>query len=167
MHKKLLLAAMLMFSAMSYANVTAEISGVKFGMNYAEASKQFETQFGLPIAITPTQIAYKNKEYMGLKFQDVVFNFQKNQEGDTFLNEARLTIKSSTRTQAQRWVEMIAKKLKEKYPGMTWDLEDDGTKFYKGGTSPVNNSYLFTVYMYRFQGQYLAVLRYGPLPYVK
>lgn len=104
---------------------------------------------------------------MGLKFQDVVFNFQKNQEGETFLNEARLTIKSSTRTQAQRWVEMIAQKLKEKYPGMTWDLEDDGTKFYKGGTSPVNNSYLFTVYMYRFQGQYLAVLRYGPLPYVK
>lgn len=167
MKKIFLLAAFITCSMLAKATHTAEVSGVEFGANYAEASKQFVTLFGMPVATTPSQIIYKEKEHLGVKFDDVVFKFQHDDTGTTFLNEARLTIVSSTRAQARLWVEKIAEKLIEKYPGTSWDLEDDGSKFYKGGTSPVNQTYLFTIYMYRSGGKYLSVLRYGPLPYVK
>lgn len=167
MKKNILLAALIIISLVGNAATKADFSGVEFGVNYAEASQQLETLFGIPTATSPTQIAYKNKEHLGLTFNDVVFNFQKNSEGKTFLNEARLTRKAATKAEARQQVEEMAKRMSEKYPGTSWDLEENGNKFYKGGTSPVNNSYLFTIYMYRSNGQYLAVLRYGPLPYVK
>ena len=48
-----------------------------------------------------------------------------------------------------------------------FDWEDESTPFYKGGMSPLGNSYLFTVCIYPVNNGYTTVLRYGPLPYVK
>ena len=63
---------------------------------------------------------------------------------------------------AQKRMEDIAREL-GKTEGLSRDIEDNNTWFYKGGISPVGVSHLFTIYTYPKQGTYGTELRYGPV----
>ena len=104
---------------------------------------------------------------MGVRFQELTFGFQKNGKGRTYFNEARFTLQAGSKVNARKYVELIANRMADEYPGVSKDLEEDGSPFYKGGTSPFIGNYLFTIYVYPGRNGYQTVLRYGPLPYVK
>ena len=105
--------------------------------------------------------------FKGLKFEKAIFKFQTDSLGNTYFSEARFTSSPTNKRGALKDIEVLAKTMDQDYPGVTIDWEDESTPFYKGGMSPLGNSYLFTVCIYPVNNGYTTVLRYGPLPYVK
>lgn len=166
---KCIFAAMfaLFISATAHAGSDAGIQGVAFGTNYETALEEIKGQFGTPTAINDKQIEYRNMVFKGVKFEKVTFNFQADKEGNTYFSEARFTSRPVNRKDALKDVEALAKTMDKDYPGVTIDWEDGSIPFYKGGSSPIESNYLFTVCIYPTGNAYTTVLRYGPLPYVK
>ncbi|WP_315381116.1 hypothetical protein [Hoylesella loescheii] len=157
----------LLISASAYANNNANIQGVAFGTNYETALAGIKSQFGTPLSANKRQIVYKNMTFKGVKFDKATFNFQTDSLGNTYFSEARFTSTPVNKKNALKDVEALAKTMDKDYPGVTIDWEDDDMPFYKGGLSPIENNYLFTVCIYPSGNAYTTVLRYGPLPYVR
>ena len=105
--------------------------------------------------------------FKGVRFEKVTFNFQTDEQGNTYFSEARFTSRPVNKKNALKDVESLAMTMDKDYPGVTIDWEDGDMPFYKGGSSPVENNYLFTVCIYPAGNAYTTVLRYGPLPYVR
>lgn len=157
----------LLISATAYADSNANIQGIAFGTNYETALKEIKGQFGAPTAVNGKQIEYRNMTFKGIKFEKVTFKFQADEQGNTYFSEARFTSSPVNKKSALKNVEALAKTMDKDYPGVTVDWEDDNMPFYKGGSSPIENNYLFTVCIYPAGNAYTTVLRYGPLPYVR
>ena len=149
------------------AHSVVDVSGIVFGTSYEEALQAIEEQFGKPLSRTESRVVYRDKDFMGVRFQELTFGFQKDDEGRTYFNEARFTLQAGSKANACKYVETIANRMADEYPGVSKDLEEDGSPFYKGGASPFIGNYLFTIYVYPGRNGYQTVLRYGPLPYVK
>ena len=157
----------LLISATAFAESNANIQGVAFGTNYETALKGIKGQFGTPTSINNKQIEYRNMTFKGVRFEKVTFNFQTDEQGNTYFSEARFTSRPVNKKNALKDVESLAMTMDKDYPGVTIDWEDNDMPFYKGGSSPVENNYLFTVCIYPVGNAYTTVLRYGPLPYVR
>ncbi|WP_311441673.1 hypothetical protein [Hoylesella enoeca] len=163
MKKLFTLAFALILSVTGSAKQEASVSGMTFGMDYTQAVQQIEAQFGKPAIATEQQLTYNDAQFMGIRFHQVNFKFGQNKSGNIVLNEARFTVLSKDKHSAQRFTQLIAKKMEADYPDLSMDIEDDGAPFYKGGSSPVDNSRLFTIYQFRQNGKYASVLRFGPI----
>ena len=50
---------------------------------------------------------------------------------------------------------------------ISYDEEDGGDVFYKGGTSPLGYGKLFTIFTSPMDGRWTAQLRFGPFKNVK
>lgn len=154
-------------SLFARAKNDAGIEGVAFGSNYETTLAGIRSTFGTPIQANKQQIVYKDMTFKGLKFEKAIFKFQTDSLGNTYFSEARFTSSPTNKRSALKDIEVLAKTMDKDYPGVTIDWEDESTPFYKGGMSPLGNSYLFTVCIYPVNNGYTTVLRYGPLPYVK
>lgn len=131
-----------------------------FGSSYTQASQIIETQFGKPESTNRNNIVYKNKIYKGLKFDLIEFNFT-DDEDKSYLSEARFFIMSPNKIKAKQQLQSLVKSFEKDF-SLSHDIEDDGTDFYKGGLSPNNNDFLFTLYTYKKNNKYTTELRYGP-----
>lgn len=156
MRKIFILMAMFVTLAVNAQRVE-KVGTVELGKPYAEALEAIKAEFGEPVSVSEDQVVYSKKNFRGFTYDEVKFRFK----GGIF-NEARFFVKVGSKAAAQKRMEDIAKEMKSTY-NVSRDVEDDMSWFYKGGTSPVGVSHLFTIYTYPRQGSYGTELRYGPV----
>lgn len=134
---------------------------VKFGLPRSEVVSVFTQLWGCPVETTESAVTFYNVELDGFCFDRAVLGFEAGAHGDYF-NQARLFITRPVRRQAVVQRDSLARTLSTQYGyGITRDYEENGNKFYKGGTSPEGIGFLFTIYTQRRQGQWSTELRYG------
>ena len=156
--KKLLLLMGILFSMTVSAQRVAKVGTVELGLPYAEALQAIKAEFGEPVSVTENQeVVFGKKNFCGFNYDEVKFRFKNGR-----FNEARFFMKVGSKAGAQKRMEDIAREL-GKTEGLSRDIEDNNTWFYKGGVSPVGVSHLFTIYTYPKQGTYGTELRYGPV----
>lgn len=152
----LLLTGLILGQAMA-----ADFLPVRFGLPKVEAISAFTQLWGCPVETTENAITFYNVELDGFCFNRVVLGFEDATHGGYF-NQARLFITRPVRRQAVIQRDSLARTLSTQYGyGITRDYEENGNKFYKGGTSPEGIGFLFTIYTQRRQGQWSTELRYG------
>lgn len=156
--KKLLILLCLAFS-ISASAIVDHFVAVDFGTKRHEALRSIKARFGEPNAEEDNSIVYYDKEWNGYRFTKIVFGFEQPSRGGYF-NEARFFVAEPTRKAAVCQREALVTKLREKY-SITHDYEENGNKFYKGGTSPEGIGFLFTVYTQKREGRWTTELRYG------
>lgn len=156
MRKAFLMIAMLVSLAVSAQRVE-KVGTAELGKPYAEALEAIKAEFGEPVSVSEDQVVYSRKNFRGFTYDEVKFRFR-----DGKFNEARFFVKVGSKAAAQKRMEDIARELKSSYD-ITRDVEDDMSWFYKGGSSPVGVSHLFTIYTYPRQGSYGTELRFGPV----
>lgn len=163
--KKVLLFALLqvIFCGNILAGKDVKVAGVTLGTDYLHTLDTLKAQFGVPLHVTTRRVTFKDHDYMNMHFDNLVFGFARDAEGNRYFNEASFEMISKTKAEALKKMEQIAKQLTAAGEKLSWDMEWDGKPFYKGGASPVKPAYLYTVYMYFRDGQYKSLLRYGPI----
>ena len=154
--KGIVMAALLSAALDAGAQQVAKIGRVELGRPYAEAVEEIKGEFGEPAEAGETVVRYKDRSYKGVHFAEVAFVFR-----DGRLSEAKFSCKPEPRQAAVRRMASIVKAWEGDYT-ITEDVEDGGTPFYKGGSSPVGIGPLFTIYSMPGGGGQSASLRYGP-----
>ena len=144
--KKILLLMGILFSMTVSAQRVAKVGTVELGIPYAEALSAIKAEFGEPVSVSSDEVIYGKKNFRGFNYDEV----------------KRFFMKVGSKGGAQKRMEDIAREL-GKTEGLSRDIEDNNTWFYKGGISPVGVSHLFTIYTYPKQGAYGTELRYGPV----
>lgn len=132
---------------------------VDFGTSRTVAERMIRQRFGNPNAEDENSMTYYDVQLDSCVFSKVVFGFERKDYGG-YYNQARFFITEPTRKKAVTHRERLAKRLSEYYP-ITHDYEENGNKFYKGGTSPEGIGFLFTIYTQKRDGQWSTELRYG------
>lgn len=156
--RKILLGLFLCLS-MSMWGADNEFVKIVFGTSRNEAVQMLKMQFGEPNATTDDAFIYYDMTVNGYKFSKIVFGFEPKQSGGYF-NEARFFIVEPTRKLAVVDRDSLARLLGTHY-GITYDFEENGNKFYKGGISPAGIGHLFTICTHRREGKWTTELRYG------
>lgn len=134
---------------------------VRFGVSHTEAMDSLAKLWGVPEQTTVQSAIYINKVYRGIAFDRIVVGFEDEARGGYF-NQIRFFVARHVRRQAVAVRDSLARVLSTEYgQGITHDYEENGNKFYKGGTSPEGIGFLFTIYTQRRQGQWMTELRYG------
>lgn len=151
-----LTALCLVFASVAHAQ---GIGNVQFGSTYEEATARIAEAFGHPAHVTSDEIVYKNKLFEGFKWNQVTFRFRNGQ-----LCEARFYMDHKSKWKAKTELESIAKNLSKKH-ALSLDYEEDGTRFYAGGLSPLGIGRLFTVFVAPRNGQWSDQLRFGPFKF--
>ena len=157
--KKILLALALMVSLSVNAQQNADVAGAKFGSSYDETLTTLKSNFGEPSTKSENQLVYLNKMFEGMKADRVEIGFQE-LNGTTKLNQARFYFYCANKSAAVAKMKTLVKAMQKKYD-ISYDEEDGGTAFYKGGRSPLGVGSLFTVYVSPYQGKWTCQLRYG------
>lgn len=157
--KKVLLALALMVSLSVSAKQDAEVAGASFGASFTETLTALKGNFGEPSTQADDKLVYLNKNYEGMKADRMEFGFQK-LNGSNVLNQARVYFYCANKAAAIAKMKALAKKLGQKY-SVSYDEEDGGTAFYKGGMSPMGIGNLFTIFVSPFQGKWTCQVRYG------
>lgn len=139
------------FSAHAFAD-----GNLEFGSSYDSAIVTIKAQLGTPMTETSDTLIYRNIDYCGFKWDQVVFRFK-----NKVLMETRCYRFQANKVKAVGMLPTIAKEM-EKSHVMTLDYEDDGTVFYAGGKSPEGFGHLFTIYVSPYQGRWSTQLRFGP-----
>ncbi len=158
--KKLFLALALMMSLnMSAKQEAAEVAGATFGASYDETLTALKDKFGEPSVKLEDKVVYLNKLFEGMKADRVEVSFQ-NTNGDSKFNQARFYFLCANKAAAVAKMKALVKKMELKY-SVSYDEEDGGTAFYKGGNSPLGIGNLFTIFVSPYQGKWTCQLRYG------
>lgn len=147
------------------AHQSVNATDMKFGRSYTETSVVFRQYWGEPSAEDSMALVYQGREFQGMVFDKVELKFQYDGSG-SFFNQARFYKFCPSKAGAIRQMKGLAERLGQFYP-VTYDEEDDGTPFYKGGCAPVGMGNLFTIFVAPFGGRWTCQLRYGAFPYVK
>jgi len=155
--KKVFLLFALFVSMTVSAQRVEKVGTVQLGLPYNEALSAIKAEFGEPVSVSSDEVIYGKKNFLGFNYDEVKFRFKNGR-----FNEARFFMKVGSKGGAQKRMEDIAREL-GKTEGLSRDIEDNNTWFYKGGISPVGVSHLFTIYTYPKQGTYGTELRYGPV----
>lgn len=134
---------------------------INFGVSRELAVSKFTELWGQPDENNQYNIVYSNVEYQGFLFNRVVIGFEDNAK-DGYFNQARFFIARPVRKQAVVLRDSLSLYLSKElgYP-ITADYEENGNKFYKGGTSPEGIGFLFTIYTQRREGKWMTELRFG------
>lgn len=157
--KKIFLALAMMFSLSAGAQKSANVEGAVFGSTYEETVTALESKFGMPYSKTTDKLVYLNKSFEGMKADRLELGFQE-LNGTTKLNQARFYFLCANKAAAVAKMKALAKKMGEEY-SISYDEEDGGTAFYKGGNSPLGIGNLFTIYVSPYQGKWSCQIRYG------
>lgn len=157
--KKIFLALAMMVSLSAGAQKSANVEGAVFGSTYEETVTALESKFGMPYSKTTDKLVYLNKNFEGMKADRVELGFQE-LDGSTKLNQARFYFLCANKAAAVAKMKALAKKMGEEY-NISYDEEDGGTAFYKGGNSPLGIGNLFTIYVSPYQGKWSCQVRYG------
>lgn len=157
--KKLLLALALMFTLTMSAKQDAEVAGASFGASFTETLTALKGNLGDPNNQASDKLVYLNKNFEGMKADRMEFGFQ-TLNGSNVLNQARVYFYCANKAAAVAKMKLMAKKLGQKYP-VSYDEEDGGTAFYKGGQSPLGIGSLFTIFVSPYQGKWTCQVRYG------
>ena len=156
--KKLVLVSFLVIACTLHLSASQFVV-VKFGTERSVALAKIAEVLGLPNATEEDAVIYFDKRINGYDFAKVVFGFEPKGKGN-YLNEARFFILAPTRKKAVEQRDSLAHVLSERH-SVTYDFEENGNKFYKGGVAPSGIGFLFTVYTQKRQGQWTTELRYG------
>lgn len=135
------------------------IGNVQFGSTYEEATARIVETFGHPAHATSDEIVYNNKSFEGFRWNKVTFRFRNGQ-----LCEARFYKDHKSKWMAKTELDSIAKNLSKKH-AISLDYEEDGTRFYAGGQSPLGIGRLFTVFVAPRNGYWSDQLRFGPFKF--
>lgn len=157
--KKLFLALALFVSLTVSARQSADVAGAEFGSTYEQTLTSLEGTFGNPNSKEANKIVYLNKNFEGFKADRAEFGFQ-DLNGTKKLNEARFYFLCANKNAAIFKMKALVKKMSAKYE-VSYDEEDGGTAFYKGGNSPLGIGNLFTIYVSPYQGKWTCQIRYG------
>ncbi len=157
--KKNILAFVLAMSLSVSAHTNEQVAGATFGASFDETRTVLKGNFGEPNSQTEDKLVYLNKEFEGLKADRVEIGFQQ-VNGASKLNQARFYFVCPTKQAAIVKMKTLAKRMESKY-SVSYDEEDGGTAFYKGGRSPLGIGSLFTIYVSPYQGKWTCQLRYG------
>lgn len=157
--KKVFLALALMVSLAMNAQTSASVEGATFGSSYEETEVALKNSIGEPSSKTDKSLVYLDKDFEGFKANRVEFGFQE-ANGTTKLNQARFYFFCANKSAAILKMKALAKKLGNKY-SVSYDEEDGGVAFYKGGRSPLGIGSLFTIFVSPYQGKWTCQVRYG------
>lgn len=157
--KKLFLALAMMVSLSASAQQSADVEGAIFGSTYEETITALESKYGKPNTKATDKLVYLNKNFEGMKADRVELGFQE-LNGSLKLNQARFYFLCANKAAAVAKMKALAKKMGSKY-AISYDEEDGGTAFYKGGNSPLGIGSLFTIYVSPYQGKWSCQIRYG------
>lgn len=135
------------------------IGNVQFGSTCEEATARIVETFGHPAHATSDEIVYNNKSFEGFRWNKVTFRFRNGQ-----LCEARFYKDHKSKWMAKTELDSIAKNLSKKH-AISLDYEEDGTRFYAGGQSPLGIGRLFTVFVAPRNGHWSDQLRFGPFKF--
>lgn len=151
------------FALTAHAQSAAELGGAKFGTSYEETLHAVETAWGSPKAQSETSVTYANALFEGVKANRVELGFQQLSDVKK-LNQARVYFDCPNKAAAMAKMKAVVKKLESLY-AVSYDEEDGGTSFYKGGNSPLGIGNLFTVFVSPYQGKWTCQVRYGAFKY--
>lgn len=157
--KRLFLALALMVSLTVSARQGVDVAGAEFGATYEETIEALQGKFGAPNTKETDKLVYLNKVFEGMKADRLELGFQE-LNGTTKLNQARFYFLCANKAAAVAKMKALAKKMGEEY-NISYDEEDGGTAFYKGGNSPLGIGNLFTIYVSPYQGKWSCQVRYG------
>lgn len=157
--KRLFLALALMVSLSVSARQGVDVAGAEFGSTYEETIEALQGKFGAPNTKETDKLVYLNKVFEGMKADRLELGFQE-LNGTTKLNQARFYFLCANKAAAVAKMKALAKKMGEEY-NISYDEEDGGTAFYKGGNSPLGIGNLFTIYVSPYQGKWSCQVRYG------
>lgn len=161
--KKVFLALALMVSLSVSAQHTETVAGATFGASYENTLTALKGNFGEPSSKSDDKLVYLNKNFEGMNADRVELGFQ-NLSGETKLNQARFYFFCANKAAAVAKMKALAKKMQTKY-AVSYDEENGGTAFYKGGNSPLGIGSLFTIFVSPYQGKWTCQLRYGKFQY--
>lgn len=157
LHIRFLLILILMTGCLS---ISAQgIGEVRFGSSREVASEAIFQLFGQPSSTDGNCYIYKNKEFEGFHWNEVLFRFTNDR-----LTEARFFMNQRSKYEARRKLTAISKVLAKKHV-MSMDIEDDGNHFYAGGKSPLYYGHLFTLFISPREGRWTDQLRFGPFEF--
>lgn len=141
----------------------AGVDQVRFGTSYVTALEDFQRLWGSPEASDSASILYTDKTFQGIKFDRIELDFQ---YVDTlsYFNQARFYKFCPSKGQAIREMKILAERLGKVY-SVSYDEEEGGTPFYKGGCAPVGLDDLFTVFVAPQERRWTCQLRYGAFSY--
>ena len=157
--KKTFLSLALMVSLTISARRSVDVEGVSFGTSYEETIAVLQKTFGLPSVKVPDKLVYLDEKFEGMKADKVEFGFQE-VDGTPVLNQARFYFLCNNKASAVEKMKTLAKNMGTKY-NISYDVEEGGTEFYKGGISPIGIGNLFTIYVSPYQGKWTCQVRYG------
>ena len=161
--KKLLIALAMFTSLSASAKQDADVLGVAFGSTCEETVQKLSKDYGTPKTQSADKLVYLNEMFEGFKADRVELGFQEVQ-GTTKLNQARFYFACPSKAAAIAKMKSLAKKMETRY-SVSYDEEDGGTAFYKGGSSPLGIGSLFTIFVSPYQGKWTCQLRYGKFQY--
>lgn len=154
--KALLLWLCLLFASQGFAQ---GIGNIRFGASYADAVARINETFGTPVQTSNDEVVYANTSFEGFRWNCVVFRFHEGR-----LCEARFFLDHKSKGKAKAELESIAKSLGKKHV-MSHDYEEDGSRFYVGGQSPMGIGRLFMLFVAPRNGQWSDQLRFGPFKF--
>ncbi len=158
--KSLIMSFLTMLVLFCPATLQAQgIGSVKFGSAYEEAVRHIRETFGEPTTATADEMVYNDKSFEGFSWNRITFRFKSGR-----LCEARFYMKQASKRSAKTQLDIIATALGKKHP-LSLDYEEDGTRFYAGGRSPLGIGRLFTVFVSPLNGQWSDQLRFGPFKF--
>lgn len=158
--RKILLSLFLLAAlTIQAAGEDTDFVNVNFGTYYSEAMEAIRAKYGEPSLVEDNAVVYLDKDISGYTFSKIIFGFEKGTSG-SYLNQARFFITKPTRHEAVANRDSLANQLMQNF-GVTYDYEENGNKFYKGGVSPTGIGFLFTLSTARREGQWMTELRYG------
>lgn len=166
MKRYLLLLIMLLCAYTTYAQTS--ICGVQFGQSYKDAKVLLENKFGEPNFLSDKNtIIYESKNYGGIYFSSLYFNFQYSNEGNSYFNKCILVIDCVTDQEAKAKQDDLKTIFERKYGETDTSYDEDGYIYYKGGTSPVNPlKYGFYIDVIKKKDSYATRIVYGPYDYL-
>lgn len=135
----------LLISASAYANNNANIQGVAFGTNYETVITGGIKDYRHTLIGQQTPIVYKHDVQAWSSTR--LHSTSKPTALATPISRGAFYLDNQTkRTRWKTWRSLQPNNGYD-YPGVTIDWEDDDMP-YKGGLSPIENNYLFTVRIY-------------------
>ena len=155
----------LLFSLAVNAKGDTGVANVDFGTSYDMAITKLKQTFGEPAMSDSAKVVFMNRLYDGDRYDKVEFYFEQ-EKGDCVFNQARFYIFCTNKNVARQRLKFLSKVMGKKYE-ISYDEEDGGDVFYKGGTSPLGYGKLFTIFTSPMDGRWTAQLRFGPFKNVK
>lgn len=165
--KRVLLFLMCLLSICVYAQkVCYGVCGVSFGQSYYNVSNVLRAKFGNPDRCDKNEIVYYDKTYGGVYFSRIMFNFQYDGSGRSYLNSCIMGSDCKTLKEAVSRAKYFAYGVLTDYD-MIEREGDNGIHYYIGGVDPTNNNrYGVAIGVVNTVNVIGVGINYGPYDYV-